>query len=409
MKGKSGSVSIAPTKPQQMGCGDVKEYSAEIRDSIECNFLILETKDSQILLMSFDLLYIGQTLRSIIEKKLRNFFRPEDIFLNASHTHYAPYTDDKKSIFGSVDFEYLEYISTNICDEVIRVTTNRDTMTFRSSSYRSKNVSNRRSFRKIYLEGKKIKFFSWVMQPNLSDNIYPLASIIWITMNGSLDSVIWNFPCHPTSLPVGQKLSGHYVAEIRERVRKKFGAHVNVIFLQGFSGNLKPPAIRKIITFVDKLIDTIFGFWYINFSELEYSTWCNAIFEEIIEADKESKPISFNSLSSTRFVVPISDFFEVHNSETKYLTIHLVDFNEIKVLGISGEVVNQYSDFVQSISKSQILTVGCIDDTCGYIPTDKMISEGGYEGKTMLPIFGFTGFKPNFETKLKEKVSSILR
>ena len=62
------------------------------------------------------------------------------------------------------------------------------------------------------------------------------------------------------------------------------------------------------------------------------------------------------------------------------------------VVGISAEVVTEYGHLVRAaFPGSVIIPVGYIDDVYGYLPTARMLREGGYEASWFLQPFGLEG------------------
>ena len=61
-------------------------------------------------------------------------------------------------------------------------------------------------------------------------------------------------------------------------------------------------------------------------------------------------------------------------------------------LGVSGEPAAEYVFLLkQYFSDFKIIPVGCLSGTFGYIPTSKMLEEGGYESKGFLKPFSLSG------------------
>ncbi len=73
---------------------------------------------------------------------------------------------------------------------------------------------------------------------------------------------------------------------------------------------------------------------------------------------------------------------------------------------ISAEVVIEYLPLFQKLNpKKKIIGVGYTDFVFGYLPTDKQIQEGGYEGADFFSAFNLKGqFNPNIEKQVVEAV-----
>jgi len=72
--------------------------------------------------------------------------------------------------------------------------------------------------------------------------------------------------------------------------------------------------------------------------------------------------------------------------------------NSVSILTINGEVVSEYAIHLRnSVPREYLFLVGCVDDTIGYIPTAKILGEGGYEAGGYCMDFGLQGVSPMVE------------
>ena len=97
------------------------------------------------------------------------------------------------------------------------------------------------------------------------------------------------------------------------------------------------------------------------------------------------------------------------SGEVSDVTLHWFDLAEdLRVTGISAEVCWEYIDLVRNVFPSQkIWPVGYIDNVFGYLPTQDMLSEGGYEVAGFRKAFGIRGeFVENLEETVKKLVLS---
>jgi len=65
---------------------------------------------------------------------------------------------------------------------------------------------------------------------------------------------------------------------------------------------------------------------------------------------------------------------------------------ELTVVGVSAEVVTEYGPMVhRAFGRSITIPVGYIDEVYGYLPTERMLREGGYEVRWFLEAFALKG------------------
>jgi hypothetical protein len=88
------------------------------------------------------------------------------------------------------------------------------------------------------------------------------------------------------------------------------------------------------------------------------------------------------------------------------LTWHLIDGNEWTILGVNAEPVVEYQALVQQrFPGALLLAAGCIDEPRGYLPTDRMLGEGGYEVEGFRKPFGFSA---RFSRSLESRVITTI-
>ena len=83
-----------------------------ILDPIEISAILLECARQRCLIFSFDLMIVGSELQNMILAKLQRLgFRPDEIVLLASHTHYAPATDQACACLGIPEVEFVNDVA----------------------------------------------------------------------------------------------------------------------------------------------------------------------------------------------------------------------------------------------------------------------------------------------------------
>jgi hypothetical protein len=79
------------------------------------------------------------------------------------------------------------------------------------------------------------------------------------------------------------------------------------------------------------------------------------------------------------------------------------------LLGMNGEIVVEYGLRIRDWSDGSVLPMGYANGMTGYIPTARIIVEGGYEAGEAAPYFFLTGpFSPEVESLVDDAITSIL-
>ena len=233
---------------------------------------------------------------------------------------------------------------------------------------------------------------------------------------GCLLSVIWGVSCHPTEWPQILELSSDYPGGVREALRAHLGAELPVLFLQGFCGDLRPPATgrwvrkgrwtRRLLLLATSFVN---GPYFVGFTPKEYRAWVEGIAacaqrgaDEAANSAPLVTKLILHRASMALSVLGLS-------GETSALTLHWFDLAErLRVVGISAEPCWEYAKLVRSAFPGKtIWPVGYVDSVFGYLPTQSMLSEGGYEVMGFGHAFGIKGeFVSNLDRVVTELVLS---
>jgi hypothetical protein len=410
-----GSVDIAPMVGCEMGCGPNRNKITKTNGTLEANYLIFFNKAEIFIIISLDLLYVGRNLLEILEIKLQNLVKKENLFIVASHTHYAPMVDAEKPRFGKSNTGYIDAIAEKINEQIqVNFGKKRKNVLISISRYETKQVQFRRLKRILGLKNKRIVFNKTVLGPTKNNKTAIEANLILLMVNQEVSAVIWHFPCHPTSLPRRDAFDAHYVGEVRSYIRNIYGRDLPFIFLQGFSGDLRPPSqVIKTSNFQEWIRKLLFGSWFKDFEEEEYAQWVNGILREIDQAVKnlnqqpaELKPIQ---IQGNLISVPQSKLALSLNPSPSEIKFQILDFEQFALIGASAELVYAYQEFLDKLpTEKTLIGVGCLGNVFGYIPTSEMQKAGGYEALDYFPFFNLKKLDGNLEENVKNYFSNLL-
>jgi hypothetical protein len=218
-------------------------------------------------------------------------------------------------------------------------------------------------------------------------------------------AVVWNYACHPTAYPDSTQVSADYVGIVRSRLRSTYG-NIPVLFLQGFSGDLRPPFVAKVKNVTSLLRRACHGSYFALPEMPEFLAWSNRIADCAIEAVRiPGLPIQ-GHYSVCRDVIPWPG---LQVPSAKQLALHSIQFGNARVLGISAEVVTEYRPLLEQVLPQEpLLTAGCVDQVWAYLPTDVMIRQRGYEVEGFRPLFDFASrYREGVEKEFIQAVRSL--
>jgi hypothetical protein len=397
----SGSVDITPRRPMMLA-GYHKRTApfTAIAGRLEANVLVIKSRSSSVTIVSTDLLYPGETLRAHLIENLGLAGKGEQLFVCASHTHFAPMTVSSMPRLGVADPEYVQFVATQITALVKSVENETDPCVCTYHEGRADHSMNRRLVRLRLTRSGLAK--SSGLGPNPGGDRDETVRLLKLSKpGGEPAAIIWNYACHPTDFPEFLQVSAEYPGVVRARLRKEFG-DIPILFLQGFSGDVRPPFSGRSAGIMGVMRRALIGPQFRHPIRREWERWSNSLAEWVTSfARSAPRTMRINSITSKRIEVPENEF-AAGGTGIKPLIWHLIDFGTFRIVGINAEPVVKYRRLLeQSLPDTPLMTAGCLDQPICYLPTDNMIPERGYEVEGFRTLFDFN---PKFRDHLQEKV-----
>jgi hypothetical protein len=368
------TIDITPDRPISLGSGRPPGPFTTIADRLEANLLCLPGSVGPVLLVSLDLLYPGDRLRRGLLSRLASAFDESRLFLCASHTHSGPMTSDGMPGLGEPDHAYVDWLADRIAAAVPALAT---AATPVASEAACRLAINRR-LRRFMIDhrgiGRRV-----AMAPNPDG---PRDDVVrMIRFDGAAGrpvAIVWSYACHPNAYPVPHAVSADYPGVVRERLRREFGP-IPVLFLQGFSGDLRPPFCTTDATVLNRFTRWLRGPRFRRPGLAEWRAWAGEVASAALSAARApGKQLPTGAVHAHRRA--IDGVFSPAVDSPPALAWHILEGDGWKILGINAEPVVAYRDLVQQrFPYDVLLTTGCIGQTRFYLPADRMIEEGGYE------------------------------
>lgn len=390
--------SIAANVNCMLGCGSGHVVSCTPANDLEANLGYLrDDNGNRVLFISLDALYVGPVLTRKIEDGLHEILSPHEIFLGASHSHNAPILDDTKPLLGEPLASHVSWVAHRIVMAARdAIADSGSEVSIRSRQYRVRNTVNRRKLVPVALSRAGITFFKTEQVPNLRDDLEPTSEVLeFVTDEQVVIATLWVMPCHPTSYPEIDEVSSHYIGHVRQKLREQSGnPGYPLLFFQGASGDLRPPALSKRAPGLMGFLKNWFqpqGF--AAFSRAEYETWCDAVWEELSSSSRNPEwelihPVS-TKLSTQQVHIDLDQLYEYSYNLPRKIQCHKVTIGSLKLVGLAAEVTWGFRKVV--LPKIGLHTlIGCIGDTYGYLASSQQYSEGGYEAEGFTADFSLT-------------------
>ncbi|MGH8011424.1 MAG: hypothetical protein ACREQ4_02845 [Candidatus Binataceae bacterium] len=398
----AGSVDITPQRPVPLGgyARRLAPYEG-IADPLEANALVIDGGSSKVVIVTTDLLYPGETLRNNLLKNLG--LQGHQLFLCASHTHFAPMTAPAMPRLGVPDSEYVEYLTAQITGMVKAFVPQPPPpiCTYHEGTL-DHSINRRLICRRVTASGFNREAGFGPNPAGARDE--SVRVLKFARPNGEPLALLWNYACHATDCFNLRQVSAAYPGIVRTRLRAQFG-DCPVLFFQGFAGDVRPPFIGIPIGIRGVARRVLRGPQFKDVPErTEREQWAGSLAATVLSvARKPGTNVTIGAPATRR--EQISGNVLATGGGNKSLFWHLIDCGGFRVAGINAEPVNEYRPLIQQYFTTPFLTVGYLDQTHCYLPIDRMIAERGYEVEGFRTLFNFDG---HFKQGLQESVVASL-
>lgn len=405
---RAGFVDITPGAPIPLaGYARRTAPFAGIADPLEANAAILSDDTCELVLISFDLLYVGALLRQRLEQALCGIVAPAHLFLAASHTHFAPATDPTLPALGATEPAYLDFVVARVVDLVqgLRRQAPKE-LELGVAQGRAVGAVNRR-------------WHGWRLSrrfPFLRRGVFmspsrrgPRDERVRVARLGT-DALIWCYACHPVLLPRLDHVSADYIGTVRAALRHRYGADTTVLFWQGFSGDLYPSFMPHEFSLAAYLLHR-FVRRADSVAPRVWRRWTDRLAAQVSATlDRATPRPATGRLHACRIALPIRELLGPPAPDKRLWAHELQLGTDLHVLGMSAEPAVAYLAAVrQALGDADLFAVGCTDGVFGYLPTAPMLGEGGYEAAEFFPAFALQGaFRPDIERVIHDRLLSPL-
>lgn len=374
---KAGSASVVVTPKTSMlmaGYAARKEPSEGTEQDLFAKALALEdSAGNRVVFITLDLIGVTGRLRSVVTQQVEEKFKlpPRSVVMNASHTHCGPaYSgEDAKS--------YFDFLAQTLTELVGRALDDLRPAALHYSTARCGFAMNRRT---PTPRGYK-------NHPNPDgavDHIVPVLSVL--DAGGKLRSVMFGYACHNTTMGFRRWL-GDYAGYAQEFFEMDHPG-VTAQFLMGCGGDQNP---------------------YPR-SELRYAQQHGRSLATAVEAALEAKQTTLlhqqslhGPLQSIIDTVTL-DYTDEQRQPIAY-PVQMIQFGkELTIVALSSETVVDYSlrlkSELQTPTGPAIWIAGYSNVMEGYIPSRRVLLEGGYEAESR-------PWQPTLEERIVAKVHEL--
>lgn len=376
-----------------------KPSSGKIHD-LWAKALVLEDQQAnQLVFVTTDLLGIPKNIAQAITTKLGEAYGlpRANIVLNSSHTHSGPVLEGALTDIYAIDRNekkkieaYSSWLTNQIVNIVKQALEHREEAFVYAGSGFSTFQVNRRNNRE-----KELRQLTELKGPN--DYSVPVIKVM--SAKGQMRALMFSYACHATVLD-GYEWSGDYVGFAQLELESLYKG-CQAMFVQG-AGADQNPLPRKSVALarqygkvlsaaVEQVIaDDKFQLLAPNLKTayvevqlpLEKSN-DKAYFKSVLE--DQDTPNYF--LKWAKRMLEKIDAGEKLDTSYPY-PVQSILIGDQAIFALGGELVVQYALDLKKEFGNNVMVFGYCNDVMAYIPSERILAEGGYEGDDSQKVYG---------------------
>jgi hypothetical protein len=415
-------VKITPERPVPMsGYASRTKPFEKVAQDLYVKVLVLEDRDGQRgVVVTSDLLgfpaAVAEPICERLQKKIG--LKREQILLNSAHTHAgptlslkAPAKDAPDSAEALRTVEYTRDLQDKVVDAVVRASERLEPARLSWGGGVINFVMNRREFTPNgIILGNNPR--------GLADRSVPVLRVD--SANGKPLAILFGAACHNTTLgPDNMQISGDYAGFAQAYVQEKH-PKVQAMFMLGCAGDANPyprgtmemarkhgDALGKeVCRVLETKLRPVGGPLKIAFTRADLPLQAPPSKEELqkLAADKRSP----KTWGAAQMLAALERGEKLPAHYTSPLTVWQFG-HDLTLVGLSGEVVVDYVTLLEkALGPNQLWIAGYCNDVFGYLPSARVLGEGGYETRGLYS--GGAGFfAPKAEEVVVQQVCELAR
>ncbi len=416
-------VVITPEKPMWMAgyASRTKPSDGALTDLHAKAIALEDSAGTRVVLVGTDLIAIPRPLRDQVAREVaeKHGLKPEGLLLNCSHTHCSPVVKDdlELSVMYRLEPEQRQRIETYFVELKNKLVAligaalaDLQPAKLGYSHARCGFAMNRR-----LPDGDGYRNSAYPDGP--VDHAVPVLRIE--APDGSLRAVAFGYACHNTTTAL-QQFNGDYAGYAQAEIERQHPG-VTALFVMGCGGDQNPyprGQIEWALTHGKTLATAV------EAALLPKATPIQGSLKAALETvELEFVPVTRNELlgrmesgdvyqrrSAEALLAEAARTGKIRESYSYPVQVIQLG-NEVTLVALAGEVVVDYAlRLKRELPDTPLWVAGYSNDVFAYIPSERVLREGGYEGGGAMRYTSLPGpFLPTVEEKIVAKVHELVR
>ncbi|MEN6453506.1 MAG: glucose/galactose MFS transporter [Prolixibacteraceae bacterium] len=386
-------------------------YKGEHRSegNLSARAIAVKDKNNTIVVVSVDVVGLNDQFVGSIKSEISKTkgIPPAAVFVNISHTHFAPVTQDWATWQEHNHRPDSIYLYSTVRKGILHAV--------------DKAISKMYPAELFFGRGETDIGYNRSLKDHqeLYDHDVDVIKIDYT--NNDAENYLFIAACHPVFSTAGKfhyTLSANYPGVARKLIEERTGA-TNAVFLQGTAGDINPrdngeqitgeKLANEVISVIGKQMNRITGpiTFYLDTIHIPITPMTK---EEVIafREQNRNKPGDMVAERNLNWCDLMLDHY-VKNKMPSSLPVYVQTLNigNWKLVGFSRETTTEYSLGVKSLWPDKMVSVaGYTNDVSSYLPTGKHIKKSNYEG---LDSFFWYGIPNVFPATVDSTIISFIR
>lgn len=410
---------ITPDYPTHMiGYAEYyRKYYQSVHDDLFVRCFLLDDGNKTALMISFDLLFhdfeFTEKVREYAAEKYG--LDRSAVILSYTHTHYGPAVKGYSSELADDNYEDFLFERTKHCINKVFLNTFEGTLSF-GVLFADESINRRKPVNGEY-----------IMAPNLEGaKDTDLTVFVARDNNEKIRAIAVSYACHPNIRRDVMELSGEYPGRLCQLLEAKYyGAQA--IFFQGFGADTRARITADYTQFAPRTSDDIDDMANSLAEKIERAIVRKGALKEIslslktsvftVKCPLEPFPKEYfenDAINNPYHAIRVCARFVADNYHRlpSECTVHggVWEFcSDVILIYLGGEICYSTKQvLMREFPDKQIILIGYADSTA-YIPSDKIIAEGGYEHEGSVIEYRLKGkFKPGVDKLMINAVKECL-
>lgn len=408
-------INITPPSPAFMsGYANRDKPSEGVLHDLWAKALVLSSQDEKMIIVTTDLLGLSHQVSAEVAEKIQEKFGIErrQLMFNSSHTHSGPMIWPSLSViaeYSPEDQKIVSEYSQVLVDKLVQVIFSaygqQESMQVFAGKTTADFAINRRA-----LAAQK----NGINLPGPIDHDVPVLK--FVNTSGEIKAVLFGYACHNTTLMGNNFLiNGDYAGFAQIEIEKKL-PKATAFFILGSAGDQNPEP-RGTIELAQKhgknLSDQVLAL--VQSTKLtpvrhELRSYFSSIplkFKKIQVAEYQKDLQSSDKFIQRRAKLMLEAYNKGWNTDFYMYPVQGIRLGkEFCMIALGGEVVVDYSLRIKKeFPGKNIFVAGYSNEVMCYIPSERVLKEGGYEADSSMIYYGMPG---PFETGIEEKIMDAI-